>query len=41
MELYKLENIKKTYKSYNETIHALDDVDLTIKKGEVLVIWEW
>lgn len=38
MELYKLENIKKTYKSYNETIHALDDVDLTIKKGEVLVI---
>ncbi len=38
MEIYKLENIKKTYKTYNDTVHALDDVDLSINKGEIIVI---
>lgn len=38
MELYKLENVYKTYK-FNDTLnHALNDIDLTINVGEIVVI---
>ncbi len=36
--LYELKNISKTYKSIGETNHALDDITLSLKKGEVIVI---
>ena len=38
MKLYKLENVYKTYK-FNDTLnHALNDIDLTIDEGEIVVI---
>ena len=38
MELYKLENVYKTYK-FNDTFnHALNDISLTINEGEIVVI---
>ena len=36
--LYELKNISKTYKSIGETNHALDDISLSLKKGEIIVI---
>ncbi|MFV0249626.1 MAG: ABC transporter ATP-binding protein [Bacilli bacterium] len=38
--LYKLESVYKTYKSYDGTIttHALNNINLEIKKGEIVVI---
>ena len=36
--LYELKNISKTYKSIGGTNHALDDITLSLKKGEVIVI---
>lgn len=38
MNLYTLENIYKTYKNNNNENHALNDIDLNIKEGEVVVI---
>ncbi len=38
MNLYKLENIYKTYKNSGSVNHALNDIDLTIKSGEIIVI---
>lgn len=38
MELYKLENIYKTYKFNDTLVHALNDVDLIINEGEIVVI---
>ena len=38
MELYKLENVYKTYKNNDTFNHALNDVDLTINEGEIVVI---
>ncbi len=37
-ELYKLENVYKTYKNYDTDYHALKDIDLTLNKGEIIVI---
>lgn len=38
MELYKLEKIYKTYE-FNDTLnHALNNIDLTINEGEIVVI---
>ncbi len=38
MSLYKLENVYKTYK-FNDTLnHALNDIDLEINEGEIIVI---
>jgi len=38
MELYKLEGIYKTYKLNDIENHALNNVDLTINEGEIVVI---
>lgn len=38
MELYKLENIYKTYQFNDTQNHALNDIDLTINEGEIVVI---
>ena len=38
MYLYKLENIYKTYNNNNNFTHALNDIDLSINKGEIIVI---
>jgi len=38
MILYKLENVSKIYKNYETENHALDDVDLEINGGEIVVI---
>lgn len=38
MELYKLNKISKIYKNYETENHALDNVDLKINSGEVVVI---
>ena len=38
MELYKLENIYKTYKNNSTYNHALEDIDLKIIEGEIIVI---
>lgn len=38
MELYKLENVFKTYKKSNNLNHALKDINLSINKGEIVVI---
>ena len=38
MELYKLEKVYKTYE-FNDTLnHALNNIDLTINEGEIVVI---
>ena len=37
-DLYKLEHVYKTYKNYDSDYHALNDVSLSIKKGEIVVI---
>lgn len=36
--MYKLENVKKIYKGYNENVIALDNINLTINDGEIVVI---
>lgn len=36
--LYKLENVYKTYKSTNEDNHALNDIDIEIYEGDIVVI---
>lgn len=36
--VYKLEKVSKTYKSYSETTHALENIDLALNKGEMIVI---
>ncbi len=38
MELYKLENVFKTYKKSNNLNHALKNINLSINKGEIAVI---
>lgn len=38
MELYKLKNVYKTYKLNDNLNHALNDIDLTINEGEIVVI---
>ena len=38
MELYKLENVFKTYKNSNNLNHALRNINLSINKGEIVVI---
>lgn len=38
MEIIKVENIKKTYQDNGVPVNALNGIDLTIKKGEFLVI---
>ncbi len=37
-DLYTLEHVYKTYKNYDNDYHALDDVSLNIKEGEIVVI---
>ena len=36
--MYKLENIYKTYKGYESDNHALNDIDLELEDGKVIVI---
>ncbi len=36
--IYKLEKVSKLYKSYSETTHALENIDLTLNRGEMIVI---
>ena len=36
--LYKLDNVRKTYKNNNEENHALKDINLSINEGEIVVI---
>ena len=36
--MYKLENIYKTYKGYESDNHALNDIDLNLEDGKVIVI---
>ena len=38
MELYKLEGVYKTYKNNDTFNHALNNVDLTISEGKIIVI---
>lgn len=38
MELYKLEDVVKEYKSYTSNVLALDNINLTLNEGEVIVI---
>ena len=38
MSLYKLENVYKTYNLDEQENHALNDIDLEIKEGEIVVI---
>lgn len=38
MAIYKLENVYKTYKLNNISNHALNDIDLEIEEGEIVVI---
>ena len=38
MELYKLEGVYKTYQFNDTENHALNDIDLTINEGEIVVI---
>lgn len=38
MELYKLKNVYKTYKLNDTSVHALNDIDLNIIEGEIIVI---
>ncbi len=36
MEVLQAKNLKKIYGSGNNAVHALDGVDLSVKKGELL-----
>lgn len=36
--IYQLEHVSKTYKSYSETTHALEEINVTLTPGEVIVI---
>lgn len=36
--IYKLDHVSRIYKSYSETTHALEDINLTLNKGEIIVI---
>ena len=38
MEIYKLENVTKTYHHNSETTHALNKANLAINEGEIVVI---
>lgn len=38
MELLKVKNINKTYRRKNQIVHALKEVNLTVKKGEFVAI---
>ena len=38
MVIYKLENVYKTYKLNDTYNHALEDIDLELNEGEVIVI---
>lgn len=38
MGIYKLENVYKTYRVDENIIHALEDIDLEINEGEVIVV---
>src|SRR5574344_2119065 len=38
MELYRLENVYKTYKLNDIDNHALNNIDLSINEGEIVVI---
>ena len=38
MDIYKLKNVYKTYKLNQTEVHAVEDVDLQIKEGEVVVV---
>lgn len=37
-KLYKLENVYKTYKTFDNYNHALNDIDLELNEGEIIVI---
>ena len=36
--IYRLENIYKTYHVNDNVIHALEDIDLELNEGEIIVI---
>lgn len=36
----RIRNLKKIYKMGDEYIHALDGIDLDIKKGDIICLWE-
>lgn len=38
MELYRLENVYKTYRFNDMEVHALNDIDLSIDEGKIVVI---
>lgn len=38
MSLYKLENVSKIYQNQNQKSYALEQIDLEIEKGEIVVI---
>ena len=38
MEVLQAKNLKKIYGSGNNAVHALDGVDLSVKKGEFVAI---
>lgn len=38
MEVLKCENLKKYYGNYENTVKALDGVDLSVEKGEFVAI---
>lgn len=38
MALYELKNVYKTYKNYNNYTHALENINLEINEGEIVVI---
>lgn len=37
-ELYKLEHVYKTYRNYDTDYHALEDVNLSLNEGEIIVV---
>lgn len=40
MEVLQAKNLKKIYGSGNNAVHALDGVDLSVKKGEFVAMYE-
>lgn len=36
--LYQLEHVYKTYKNYDTDYHALEDINLTLTEGEIIVV---
>ena len=38
MEVLQAKNLKKIYGSGNNAVHALDGVDLSVKKGEIMAL---